>query len=188
MKAFFITLLAVLAVTGTDLLGARDRPFVDEPSTERDGVEDAAPWQEQGGVLPAYPDDADLLEFNVDMPGSPFRFFIDGKNLVVGEDGVVRYTLVVKSSSGAANVSYEGMRCNVREFKVYAYGTGRGAFKALKEPRWEEVRQSGYDLHHRDLREFYLCETLEHRPYKVADIIQRLNSAPRRNEDRASFF
>lgn len=46
------------------------------------------------------------------------HYFIDGSTISVGADQVIRYTLVIVSSSGAQNISYEGMRCLTAEKRV----------------------------------------------------------------------
>ena len=185
MKTITLLILGILFSTGLE--AARDRPFLDEPSTDRDDIEDPEPWKENQVELPPYPEDTDLLEFQVDRADSPFRYFVDGKNLRVGDDGVVRYTLVIKSRSGAANVSFEGMRCDERQFKVYAYGV-RGKFKAMKAPEWEPVEQSGVDLYHIDLRDYYLCEFKKERPYPAKDIVHLLSEGPQRIDDTGNYF
>lgn len=167
--------------------GARDRPFVDEASTDRTDIEEGAPWAERGFVLPPYPEDDDLIEFPVDKPGSPFRYYIDGKHLSVGEDAAVRYTLVIRSSSGGDNVSVEGMRCNMWETKAYAYGNGRGKLQPLKAPAWKPLKRNTVQRHLLDLREFYFCKTHEHVPNAEEEIVRLLKSTPRREEDRGFF-
>ena len=67
-------------------------------------------WAELQAQLPAYPKAENLLPFDAG-PASNNLHYIDAPSIVVGEDGIVRYTLVIKSPTGAVNVSYEGMRC-----------------------------------------------------------------------------
>jgi hypothetical protein len=69
------------------------------------------PWAEGETALPAFPQDSDLLPFDVSAATSN-RFLIDAKSLSAGSDGVVRYVLVIKTSGGATNVTFEGIRCN----------------------------------------------------------------------------
>jgi hypothetical protein len=68
-------------------------------------------WTELQVQLPAYPKAENLLPFDAG-PASHNLHYIDAPSIVVGEDGIVRYTLVIKSPEGAVNVSYEGMLCN----------------------------------------------------------------------------
>ena len=179
----FIFMLVLLASATV----ARDRPFVDEPTTDRTDIEDATPWAEGGFVLPPYPEDDDLIEFPVDKPGSPFRYFIDGKHLSVGEDRVVRYTLVIRSSTGGNNVSVEGMRCDAWEIKTYAYDNGRDKLRPLKAPPWKPMKRSTVDQHLLDLREFYFCDIHEHVPYAAKEIVRLLKNTPRREENRGFY-
>lgn len=70
-------------------------------------------------TLPALPQAQDLLTFDVSR-NTPLQFAVDGKSLSVGSDGVVRYTVVITSPSGARNINYEGIRCENYEWRLYA--------------------------------------------------------------------
>ena len=72
------------------------------------------PWVELQAQLPSYPKPEDLLQFDAG-PASSNLHYVDGSSISVGEDGVVRFSLVVKSPAGAKNVSYEGIRCQTHE-------------------------------------------------------------------------
>jgi hypothetical protein len=74
---------------------------------------------------------------------SPFRHYIDTKSLSVDAQQIVRYTVVVKSSSGGSNVAYEGMRCTPNgSFRTYAYGSG-GRFQPGGVADWRAVNADG---------------------------------------------
>jgi hypothetical protein len=76
-----------------------------------------APAQQEAAPLPPFPakpDERNLLAFSVNA-SAPGRFLLDGKSLTVGEDGEIRYVLVARSSSGANNATFEGIRCNTKE-------------------------------------------------------------------------
>ncbi len=77
------------------------------------------PFKEGQATLPALPRDEDLIPFTVN-DSADFRFAVDPKSLSVGADNVVRYTVVITSPGGGRNVSYEGMRCDAFERRVYA--------------------------------------------------------------------
>lgn len=70
-------------------------------------------------TLPPLPQESSLLPFEV-SGNTPLQFAIDRNSLSVGTDGVVRYTVVVTSPSGARNVNYEGIRCDTYEWRLYA--------------------------------------------------------------------
>jgi hypothetical protein len=74
--------------------------------------------------LPRYPPRGELLEFSAG-PSREFRFFIEDASLSVA-GGIVRYTLVARSAEGVQNVSYEGMRCETGEVRIYAVGRDGG--------------------------------------------------------------
>jgi len=96
---------------------------------------------EEPAAPPAYPQPANLLAVRLpDADG--FRFFIDRTTLAVQKDGVVRYVLVARSSEGAQNVTYEGLRCESGENRVFAVGqpdatwvTARSSWRVISSPR-----------------------------------------------------
>ncbi|MGH8681857.1 MAG: CNP1-like family protein [Burkholderiales bacterium] len=116
---------------------------------------DTAPWQEQRVTLPLYPKEERLIRFDTG-PASTLRFFVDRDSLSVGEDGVVRFTLVAKSDE-ATNVSYEGIRCSMRERKVYAYGQPDGAWREARAAQWVRIGPPVTDLHRFVLWDDYFC-------------------------------
>jgi len=181
MKATALLLVLSIALV-LQVTQARERAFVDEASTNREDLPEPEMWKEGGVQLPPYPQEEDLLEFWVDDPQERFRYLIDGKNLSVGADGVVRYTLVIRSPRGADNVSFEGMRCDTREFKTYAYGA-RGEFKPIKAPVWERLKKTGPYRYHLNLRQLYFCQPMHFAPYAAEEIMRLLGETPRRVDD-----
>ncbi len=104
--------------------------------------------------LPAYPKAGGLIEFAVS--GVPrFRFFIDPASLALDTGSEVRYTLVARSPSGYDNVSYEGMRCGVNTFRVYAHGNdGRWA---ARPPERRDMESRSVQRWHYELHLNYFC-------------------------------
>ena len=109
----------------------------------------------EGAVrLPAYPKPESLIEFTAG-PNTRFRFFIDPASLTLEPDGVVRYTLVARSPSGFANVTYEGMRCSSASYKVYALGdAGRWT---VRDSEWRALRSAAVQRWHTELSAEYFC-------------------------------
>ena len=120
-------------------------------------------WKEGDVPPPPYPKDADLIEFQVSS-GATFRFFIDAASLSVADDGVVRYTLVARSPSGIANVSFEGMRCAAKSTKVFARGTGGNWSR--REGEWQVIEARTIQRWHNVLYFEFLCP--RHRPIETA--------------------
>jgi len=112
-------------------------------------------WQEREVQLPAYPMAENLVEFYVSA-ATDFRFFIDRSSISVGPDGVVRYTLVARSSSGAENVSYEGIRCLTGTYRVYAHGKAGSAW-SQRVADWRPIGQKALQRQHHALWQEYFC-------------------------------
>ncbi len=123
---------------------------------EYDFDEDKKPWQEVQTQLPAYPRAENLVSFEVSA-ASRNRHFVDTASLSVGEDGVVRYTVVVKTAGGAENVSFEGMRCGTGERKLYAFGRPSGEWARNRYARWEPIQGRQATGYHRELFYHYFC-------------------------------
>jgi hypothetical protein len=113
-------------------------------------------WREQEVQVPPYPNPGDLVRFDTGLTSS-FEYFVDRSSVSVGaSDGVVRYTVVAKSD-GAMNVTYEGIRCQLRERKVYAYGRRDGTWSEARDPQWVRIGLPGADPHRYTLWKDYFC-------------------------------
>ena len=155
MRSIVPTLLIALLTSST--VFAEWKPYIDEAEPPvPSSVRDKEPWKEGVTILPPFPKDGDLVEFSVDDPSSQFRQYIDGKHLTTGTDEVVRYTLVVESSTGARNVSFEGMRCTPKgAYKIYAYGYD-GRFEKTQAD-WVSIYGRLNDKIHDELHKTILC-------------------------------
>ncbi len=91
----------------------------------------------------------------VDLGGS-FQYFIDPASISVAAQKVVRYTLVARSPSGAANVTYEALLCDRRQHRLYAVGQEDGGWKPARESEWSAVGE-GVGSYYANLADFYFC-------------------------------
>lgn len=183
-----LLVLLPLCLLATVWLGpsqaARDDAFVPDP--EPPGPSDLRPgdpWREASVQLPPWPEDADLVEFKLDGPPGPFRYFIDTKHLRVGTDRVVRYTLVAEGRNGTRNLSVEGIRCTPQgQYNVYAYGVA-GRFSALEGGEWQRVSTLDAEPYRLALWRYHLCVPREFQPRPKGDMIRSLTGqiAPRQN-------
>jgi len=114
-------------------------------------------WAESAVNLPAPPKKENLLSFYV-SPTATIDFSVDAKSLSVDKDGVVRYTLVATSRTGATNISYEGIRCQSAEKKLYAFGQSDGRWSRARRDAWDVIRESGANRQHATLALEYFCE------------------------------
>jgi hypothetical protein len=154
VKRLFIFLLS-LAVTLP--LMAKDRPFIDEPdNTIREDFQDPE-WKEGHVTVPTGYQTEDLQEFQLDNASGRYRYFIARSSLQSDADGACRFILVIRSSSGVENSSYEGMHCGAREYKVYAYGSQQG-LKPLTQSSWQHITKSGWENYRNTLYNNLLCD------------------------------
>ena len=117
--------------------------------------QEARDFKEGDIALPPPPKDG-LIEFPVSSASS-FKFFIDPQSLSVGADGVVRYTLVARSPSGAETVSYEGMRCGGQGlYRVYAFAYS-GAWSRNASADWRTIEPKSVQRWHNVLRGQFFC-------------------------------
>ncbi|MDR5780360.1 CNP1-like family protein [Caballeronia sp. LZ065] len=117
--------LALLAASTAALAVLAGCSSSKTPTNQDDGVftyllDRKTTWAEDKiDTMPPLPKEANLLPFNVSQ-NTPLNFAVDKSTLTVGNDGVVRYVVVVTSPAGARNVNYEGIRCDTYEWRRYA--------------------------------------------------------------------
>lgn len=150
MLRLALLLGAILAMSAP---GVRAQPA--KPFYLPDGFEEK-PWEEQKALLPPYPEQRNLVGFDMGST-SDFRFFVDAASLSVGRDEVVRFVLVAVSPSGAANVSFEGLRCKTRERKLYAVGRADKSWVEARRVEWQRFRNDDRNPYAAVLAEDFFC-------------------------------
>lgn len=146
MRRFRSLVLSLAALLTTYSLAWAD--FEDDYETKQ--------WQEVEVALPAAPKEGNLVSFYVSAATSN-RFFIDASTLSVGGDGVVRYVLLVLSPEGGRNVTFEGMRCESRERRIYASGRLDGSWSKARKNEWVRIQDAYANRHHAALFIDYFC-------------------------------
>lgn len=123
---------------------------------EEDFDDKDKPWQEVAVQMPPAPQQADLVSFYVSATATQ-SFAIDTRSLSLGQDGVIRYTLVAISDAGAKNVSYEGIRCATYERKLYAFGRSDGSWSRSRRDQWERIQSNAANRQHAALTKDFFC-------------------------------
>ena len=113
-------------------------------------------WEEIETQMPAFPATENLVPFFVSA-SSDNKFMVDRESIGVGADGVVRYSLVVSTPSGAQNVSYEGLRCSSAERRLYAFGRSDRTWSKARSNQWTKIQESTLNRHHAALYFEYFC-------------------------------
>ncbi|WP_225433399.1 CNP1-like family protein [Thauera sedimentorum] len=116
-----------------------------------------ANWKEGEVEFPPAPAESSLREFFVSS-ASPNTFLIDEQTLSVGEDGVVRYVLVVRTPGGAENVTFEGIRCNTGERRIYASGRRDGSWSRARNSEWAPISDNSYNRPRAALARDHFCD------------------------------
>ncbi len=150
-------------------------------AAQRDADDDVPKsWVELEVQPPPFPRPANLIEFEASA-ATTNRFLIDAESISVGADGVIRYVLVVRSPSGAENISFEGIRCQTREQKYYAFGRRDGTWTSSRQSEWRLIRYKDVNRQHHVLFGDYFCYDAT-RIRSPKEAIQRLKyGAPKRN-------
>lgn len=104
----------------------------------KDEFEAEKTWVEQLSRLPPYPDENNLIEFDAGSI-TDYQHFIDATSISIGQDGVIRFTLVTQSSAGAMNISFEGIRCATNERKLYAIGRDDRTWSKPRLSEWQPL-------------------------------------------------
>jgi hypothetical protein len=144
------------------------KPQFDDPAD----IEEPEPWTEGEVTLPEYPQDGDLVKMTIASRGNRFTTYIDAKTLQIGEDGVVRYVVVIRSDRGVDNVLAEGLRGGTREYREYGYGTNN-KFEPVDRP-WRMIRATPGPFGYRvAMSDDFACQ-YSRRPYDRDTLLQRI--------------
>ena len=147
----------VFASVSTGLLAAGlDSVSAGLPAARFDSEYEEKKWEEIEARLPPFPKPENLDSFFVSAT-TDNKFMVDRESISVGADGVVRYTLVVLSASGAQNVSYDGLRCATGERRLYAFGRSDKTWSKARLNQWTKIQESTLNRHHAALFFDFYC-------------------------------
>lgn len=107
--------------------------------------------------LPPLPKEENLQPFYV-SPISTHTFMIDLPSIAIGKDGIIRYTLVSRSRTGAFNISHEGIRCHIQDRRSYAFGRGNGEWVRSRRDEWRPLNDAAANRHYATLANEYFCQ------------------------------
>ena len=176
MRRIFVFLAAFLMTSAGHAAGSPDAWIWGDSyrGFESDFDENVKAWKEIQAQIPPYPKTENLVPFTVSSATSN-TYFVDLPSVSTGADGVVRYTVVIRSPSGAETVSFEGMRCENGERKLYAFGRadgkGGGEWSRNRYAKWEYIKERQQTSYQKELFYHYFCTVEGHGNLKA---IQRL--------------
>jgi hypothetical protein len=118
--------------------------------------DEAKPWNELEAQFPGAPQEVNLVRIDLG-PAARHDYFLDRASISTGSDGVVRYTLIARSTGGARTVNFEGMRCVSGESKLYAFGRPDGTWSRNKNAAWARIKDREIAGYQRELFAHYFC-------------------------------
>ncbi len=147
---------AVLAASAAGFAADSGRLGLDSGTGIEYVPEETVEWRELEAATPAFPRPENLREFYVSAVATN-KYLIDSSTLAVGGDGVVRYVLVVRAAGGAENISFEGIRCEERSWKLYATGRADGQWSKARISEWRPIENKPVNRHHAALSRDFFC-------------------------------
>jgi hypothetical protein len=118
------------------------------------------PWIENETEVLAMPQAENLSPVGVDALPRGMTLLIDRSRITVDpKDRVVRVWLWLRSDQGAESGSFEGYRCETREYKVYAYANPRRdpPVSKAKAPTWLSAKSAAGANYRLELLNDYFC-------------------------------
>lgn len=176
-QRFSLAAIAILSLALTG--GAR---AAEDEYPQIDYVEQGEGWKELDTTLPPLPESDAFRALPSQIPNTSLEIRLDPDSIRVGEDGVIRYAMAIRSPSGASNLFYEGLRCETKAFKTYAYASSDRKWAEMDQAGWQDLTADGSARYRLFLYKNYFCGLAGER-LSQREIRSRVRyGAPRFNE------
>ena len=123
--------------------------------------------------IPKVPDPPDTQEFYVTKLATN-RFAIDPASVAIDAERVIRFTLLVTSSSEVRNVSYEAIRCSTGEHRLLALARADGSWVQVKTGGWRKITNDDSVNRPRLVLMWRWCEGDAAASLKPTELVRRL--------------
>ena len=139
------------------------------------GVDPFAPmvFKEGATAMPLNPPNkATTLPFYVSQQ-TIFKFAVDTNSILIGNDGVTRYIVILTSPNGNSQVQYEGIRCDSFQWRLY--GTFENStWKENPLSSWRAIHSSIPNRYQAALAQGAFCNFTSQEK-SIRSIIESLN-------------
>ncbi len=139
------------------------------------GVDPFAPmvFKEGATAMPLNPPNkATIQPFYVSQQ-TIFKFAVDTDSILIGNDGITRYTVILTSPNGNSQVQYEGIRCDSFQWRLY--GTfENGAWKENPLSSWRAIQDHAPNRYQAALAQGALCN-FSSQEKNIKNILKSLN-------------
>lgn len=119
--------------------------------------------------LPETSQAAEWLTFTVKQVGR-HEYAVDPNSVSLGGDGIVRFSLLIRTTGGVDNISFEGIRCATGEWKMYATGREGGGWARTPGPAWRPISEVGLNAVRYTLYKDYVCDR-DGVPFRTAQAV-----------------
>lgn len=102
-----------------------------------------------------------------------FKFAVDTDSILIGNDGVTRYMVILTSPNGNSQVQYEGIRCDSFQWRLYGTFEG-GAWKENPLSSWRTIQDHIPNRYQAALAQGALCN-INSQEKSIKAIIKSLN-------------
>ncbi len=158
----------LMLALGLALIGCAGDPL-------ESGVDPFAPmvFKEGATAMPLNPPNkATIQPFYVSQQ-TIFKFAVDTDSILMGNDDITRYTVILTSPNGNSQVQYEGIRCD--SFQWCLYGTfENGAWKENPLSNWNPIKDNTATRYQAALAQGAFCN-FNSQEKNIKNIIQSLN-------------
>lgn len=139
------------------------------------GVDPFAPmvFKEGSTAMPLNPPNkATIQPFYVSQQ-TIFKFAIDTDSILIGNDGITRYIVILTSPNGNSQVQYEGIRCDSFQWRLY--GTlENSVWKENPLSSWNPIKDHTANRYQAALAQGAFCN-FSSQEKNIKNIIQSLN-------------
>jgi hypothetical protein len=139
------------------------------------GVDPFAPMVFKEGVtaMPLNPPNkATILPFYVSQQ-TVFKFAIDTNSILIGNDGITRYIVILTSPNGNSQVQYEGIRCDSFQWRLYGTLKG-GVWEESPLSSWRTILSNVLNRYQAALAQGALCN-FNSQEKSIRTIVNSLN-------------
>ena len=141
----------------------------------KSGVDPYAPmvFKEGTTAMPLNPPNNSTMQPFYVSQQTIFKFAVDIDSILIGNDGVTRYTVIITSPNGNNQIQYEGIRCDSFQWRLY--GTFEsGAWKENPLSSWNTIKDHAPNRYQAALAQGAFCN-FNSQEKSITNIIQSLN-------------
>jgi len=139
------------------------------------GLDPFAPmvFKEGNTAMPLNPPNKSTLQPFYVSRTTIFKFAVDTDSMLIGADGVTRYTVVMTNPSGETQSQYEGIRCDSFQWRLY--GTfENGSWKENPLSAWRGISDHVPNRYQAAIAQGAFCN-MKTQEKDIRKVLQNLN-------------